>query len=131
MIDRRSYFEVFWYSHHLFIVFFVGLMVHGAGEVLRYQTNLDKHNPEYCFDHLKEWGEKSSKKCEKLPTFGSSGPQVRWNGIYSGIYSCFHSFIWCYNNTDNLSIIHFEFICYNYNSFVRSCSHFSYSYFSI
>ena len=26
---RRSYFEVFWYTHHLFVVFFVGLIVHG------------------------------------------------------------------------------------------------------
>lgn len=66
---------MFWYSHHLFIVFFIGLMVHGVGEVLRYQTNMDKHDPVYCIDHLAEWGVKGTK-CEQLPTFGSSGPQV-------------------------------------------------------
>ncbi|KAK3754840.1 hypothetical protein QZH41_011314 [Actinostola sp. cb2023] len=71
---RRSYFELFWYSHHLFIVFFVGLMVHGAGEVLRYQTNTKIHNPEYCIKHLDEWGKKG--KCKEQPTFGSSGPMT-------------------------------------------------------
>uniref|UniRef100_A0A8C2D6L5 NADPH oxidase 1 n=1 Tax=Cyprinus carpio TaxID=7962 RepID=A0A8C2D6L5_CYPCA len=28
-VIRRSYFEVFWYTHHLFIVFFAGLVFHG------------------------------------------------------------------------------------------------------
>lgn len=35
-VIRRSYFEVFWYIHHLFIVFFVGLVFHGYG----YETSL-------------------------------------------------------------------------------------------
>uniref|UniRef100_A0A6Q2XHZ8 FAD-binding FR-type domain-containing protein n=1 Tax=Esox lucius TaxID=8010 RepID=A0A6Q2XHZ8_ESOLU len=30
-VIRRSYFEVFWFTHHLFIVFFAGLVFHGAG----------------------------------------------------------------------------------------------------
>uniref|UniRef100_A0AAY4BZP7 FAD-binding FR-type domain-containing protein n=1 Tax=Denticeps clupeoides TaxID=299321 RepID=A0AAY4BZP7_9TELE len=30
-VIRRNYFEVFWYTHHLFIVFFAGLVFHGAG----------------------------------------------------------------------------------------------------
>ena len=30
-VIRRSYFEVFWFTHHLFIVFFAGLVIHGAG----------------------------------------------------------------------------------------------------
>ncbi|KAG8543502.1 hypothetical protein GDO81_024523 [Engystomops pustulosus] len=32
-IIRRSYFEVFWYTHHLFVIFFIGLVIHGAGSV--------------------------------------------------------------------------------------------------
>lgn len=32
-VIRRSYFEVFWYTHHLFIIFFAGLVFHGAGWV--------------------------------------------------------------------------------------------------
>ena len=27
---RRSYFEVFWYTHHLFVIFFIGLAIHGV-----------------------------------------------------------------------------------------------------
>lgn len=30
-VIRRSYFEVFWYTHHLFIIFFIGLVFHGFG----------------------------------------------------------------------------------------------------
>uniref|UniRef100_A0A674JS01 NADPH oxidase 1 n=1 Tax=Terrapene triunguis TaxID=2587831 RepID=A0A674JS01_9SAUR len=26
---RRSYFEVFWYTHHLFVIYFAGLVIHG------------------------------------------------------------------------------------------------------
>lgn len=26
---RRNYFEVFWYTHHLFIIYFAGLVIHG------------------------------------------------------------------------------------------------------
>uniref|UniRef100_A0A673M956 Cytochrome b-245 heavy chain-like n=1 Tax=Sinocyclocheilus rhinocerous TaxID=307959 RepID=A0A673M956_9TELE len=32
-VIRRSYFEVFWYTHHLFIIFFAGLVFHGAGVI--------------------------------------------------------------------------------------------------
>lgn len=27
---RRNYFEVFWYTHHLFIIYFIGLVIHGV-----------------------------------------------------------------------------------------------------
>lgn len=30
-VIRRSYFEVFWYIHHLFVIFFIGLVFHGYG----------------------------------------------------------------------------------------------------
>lgn len=26
---RRNYFELFWYTHHLFLVYFAGLVIHG------------------------------------------------------------------------------------------------------
>uniref|UniRef100_A0A672YIU3 FAD-binding FR-type domain-containing protein n=1 Tax=Sphaeramia orbicularis TaxID=375764 RepID=A0A672YIU3_9TELE len=29
-VIRRSYFEVFWYTHHLFVIFFAGLVFHGT-----------------------------------------------------------------------------------------------------
>ncbi len=31
---RRWYFEVFWYSHHLFIVFYAMLLAHGTAALL-------------------------------------------------------------------------------------------------
>ncbi|XP_074627310.1 NADPH oxidase 2-like isoform X1 [Acropora palmata] len=51
---RRSYFETFWFTHHLFLVFFACLVVHGTGNLLRYQTNMNEHDPEICKD-LKLW----------------------------------------------------------------------------
>uniref|UniRef100_A0A8C3S4S9 NADPH oxidase 3 n=1 Tax=Chelydra serpentina TaxID=8475 RepID=A0A8C3S4S9_CHESE len=32
-IIRRSFYEVFWYTHHLFMVFFIGLVIHGMGSI--------------------------------------------------------------------------------------------------
>ncbi|EDO38325.1 predicted protein [Nematostella vectensis] len=70
---RRSYFEVFWYSHHLFIIFFAGLVAHGCGEILRYQTNMDKHDPDVCRkqENLATWGVKDP--CRVLPEFEAAG----------------------------------------------------------
>lgn len=39
-IIRRSYFEVFWYTHHLFIVFFVLICVHGLGGLVKKRTQI-------------------------------------------------------------------------------------------
>jgi len=32
---RRSYFEVFWYTHHMFIIFYAALLPHGTGRFLQ------------------------------------------------------------------------------------------------
>ncbi|XP_028415296.1 cytochrome b-245 heavy chain-like isoform X2 [Dendronephthya gigantea] len=69
---RRSYFEVFWYTHHLFVIFFVGLIVHGMQGLVRRQTNTDEHDPERCKGDI--------NKCRRLPHFESSGPQT-WKWI--------------------------------------------------
>uniref|UniRef100_A0A8C5H3K1 FAD-binding FR-type domain-containing protein n=1 Tax=Gouania willdenowi TaxID=441366 RepID=A0A8C5H3K1_GOUWI len=39
-VIRRSYFEVFWYTHHLFIIFFAGLVFHGAGYELDFSLTM-------------------------------------------------------------------------------------------
>uniref|UniRef100_A0A673MB54 Cytochrome b-245 heavy chain-like n=1 Tax=Sinocyclocheilus rhinocerous TaxID=307959 RepID=A0A673MB54_9TELE len=56
-VIRRSYFEVFWYTHHLFIIFFAGLVFHGAGRIVRSQqvTN-PPHNNSFCKDQPENWG---------------------------------------------------------------------------
>ncbi|XP_075905765.1 NADPH oxidase 4 isoform X2 [Nelusetta ayraudi] len=38
-------YEIFWYTHNLFIVFYVILMVHMVGGALKYQTNVESHPP--------------------------------------------------------------------------------------
>ncbi|KAK3608414.1 hypothetical protein CHS0354_035417 [Potamilus streckersoni] len=78
---RRSYFEVFWFTHHLFVVFFIGASIHGLGEIVRYQTNIDVHNPHVCKDKYTEWGKKADDgKVEcPLPQFAGSPPQFwKW-----------------------------------------------------
>uniref|UniRef100_H2Y444 FAD-binding FR-type domain-containing protein n=1 Tax=Ciona savignyi TaxID=51511 RepID=H2Y444_CIOSA len=47
---RRSYFEVFWFTHHLFIVFYGFLVVHGISMQVRGQTaaSLLVHDPKRC-----------------------------------------------------------------------------------
>ncbi|KAF0030549.1 hypothetical protein F2P81_017280 [Scophthalmus maximus] len=42
---RVSNYEIFWYTHNLFIVFYVILMVHMVGGALKYQTNIEAHPP--------------------------------------------------------------------------------------
>ncbi|XP_056468235.1 NADPH oxidase 4 [Gadus chalcogrammus] len=42
---RLSNYEIFWYTHNLFIVFYIILMVHMVGGALKYQTNVDTHPP--------------------------------------------------------------------------------------
>ena len=53
---RRSYFELFWYTHHLFVVFFVFLIIHGYGRQIRGQSNLDEHDPHDCEALYNQWG---------------------------------------------------------------------------
>eukprot|EP00043_Microstomoeca_roanoka_P000772 m.29029 g.29029 ORF g.29029 m.29029 type:complete len:608 (-) comp10495_c2_seq2:133-1956(-) len=53
---RRSYFELFWYTHHLFVVFYGCLCFHGYSGFVRKQLNFAQHPAEeglgYCTDRL-------------------------------------------------------------------------------
>ncbi|XP_043976232.1 NADPH oxidase 4 isoform X2 [Gambusia affinis] len=42
---RTSNYEIFWYTHNLFIIFYIILMMHMVGGVLKYQTNIEAHPP--------------------------------------------------------------------------------------
>ncbi|KAM8848850.1 NADPH oxidase 1 isoform 1-T2 [Synchiropus picturatus] len=72
-VIRRSYFEVFWYIHHLFIIFFAGLVFHGAGRIVRRQTNREVHNFTFCKDRSEEWGK--IPECP-FPQFAGGFPQT-------------------------------------------------------
>nr|XP_025036436.1 NADPH oxidase 3 isoform X3 [Pelodiscus sinensis] len=87
-IIRRSFYEVFWYTHHLFLVFFIGLVMHGMGQLIRGQTpqSLLLHNVTYCKEHYSEW--EKVTHCP-LPLFSGSEP-VAWKWVLGPvvIYIC-------------------------------------------
>lgn len=73
-VIRRSYFEVFWYTHHLFIIFFAGLVIHGAGRIVRKQEETEPpHNASFCKDRSDEWGK--IPECP-IPQFEGGFPQT-------------------------------------------------------
>ncbi|XP_038616562.1 cytochrome b-245 heavy chain [Tachyglossus aculeatus] len=76
---RRSYFEVFWYTHHLFVIFFIGLAIHGYGRIVRGQTemSLKDHNITECKQNITSWGKNGS--CP-IPQF-SGNPPMTWKWI--------------------------------------------------
>lgn len=74
---RRSFFELFWVTHHLFIVFFVFLVFHGHGRQIRGQDNLTEHDPVNCSESFKIWGEVD--ECP-MPTFSGSSPST-WQWV--------------------------------------------------
>ncbi|XP_067405860.1 NADPH oxidase 1 isoform X2 [Emydura macquarii macquarii] len=81
---RRSYFEVFWYTHHLFVIYFAGLVIHGIAGLVRGQTaeSLEEHNPELCAWDPTQWG-RHKELCEE-PEFGSI-PAESWKWVLAPI----------------------------------------------
>lgn len=66
---RRSYFEVFWFTHHLFVLFFIGLVVHGFEGIVRRQTpaSVSQHNPLNCSANPSNWGKRDSSGQMRCP----------------------------------------------------------------
>ncbi|XP_071668116.1 NADPH oxidase 2 isoform X2 [Patagioenas fasciata] len=81
---RRSYFEVFWYTHHLFVIFFIGLVIHGAGRIVRGQTaeSLAEHDPQICCKNFTHWGKEGS--CP-IPQF-SGNPPMTWKWVVGPMF---------------------------------------------
>jgi hypothetical protein len=69
---RRSFYEIFWFIHHLFIVFFICLMFHGTQGLIRAQTNVQDHNPDICAPLYREWG--VNQQCLVYPRFTGLKP---------------------------------------------------------
>ncbi|XP_019741464.1 NADPH oxidase 4 isoform X2 [Hippocampus comes] len=64
-------YEIFWYTHNLFIIFYIILMVHMVGGALKYQTNIEAHPPG-CLranhSRAEEQGEELEKRVqEEMP----------------------------------------------------------------
>ncbi|XP_026530492.1 NADPH oxidase 1 isoform X1 [Notechis scutatus] len=83
---RRSYFEVFWYTHHLFVIYFAGLVIHGIAGLVRGQTaeSLMKNNPKKCAHRHTQWGRNSSHPYCEVPEFGSI-PAESWKWVLAPI----------------------------------------------
>ncbi|XP_072471283.1 NADPH oxidase 2 isoform X1 [Notamacropus eugenii] len=81
---RRSYFEVFWFTHHLFVIFFIGLAIHGAGRIVRGQTeeSLKVHEPELCYKNISSWGRGGT--CP-IPQFAGN-PPMTWKWIVGPMF---------------------------------------------
>uniref|UniRef100_UPI0037E9870E NADPH oxidase 4 n=1 Tax=Semicossyphus pulcher TaxID=241346 RepID=UPI0037E9870E len=82
---RVSNYEIFWYTHNLFIVFYIILMVHMVGGALKYQTNLEAHPPgclranqsstEQQGEEL-EQSEDEERRCRQEAHFQPHSPQT-------------------------------------------------------
>ncbi|XP_071956968.1 NADPH oxidase 2-like [Antedon mediterranea] len=75
---RHSYFETFWVTHHLFIIYFGFLLVHGIEGVVRSQSNAAFHDPFYCQDiPIENW--KINDRCSTDPIFVKGAPNsYKW-----------------------------------------------------
>lgn len=81
---RRSYFEVFWYSHHLFVIFYIGLILHGIEGIVRFQSNVEDHDPEVCSKNLTAW-EDIESQCSTPPHFVPFGMNT-WKWVVGPIF---------------------------------------------
>ncbi|XP_019391993.1 PREDICTED: NADPH oxidase 1 isoform X1 [Crocodylus porosus] len=83
---RRSYFEVFWYTHHLFIIYFAGLVIHGIAGLVRGQTeeSLKKYSPQHCAQYLVYRDGRSTHHHCKEPEFGGI-PAESWKWVLAPI----------------------------------------------
>ncbi|UJR14488.1 hypothetical protein I4U23_001484 [Adineta vaga] len=77
VLIRRSFYEIFWFVHHLFIIFFICLIIHGLQGLVKSQTNLNEHNPDICASIYREWG--INQQCLIYPRFsGSQATSWMW-----------------------------------------------------
>uniref|UniRef100_A0A8C4Q1U1 Cytochrome b-245 beta chain n=1 Tax=Eptatretus burgeri TaxID=7764 RepID=A0A8C4Q1U1_EPTBU len=76
---RRSFFELFWLTHHLSAIFYIAIAFHGYGRIVRGQTpeSLKNHDPDICSDKFNNWG--SNTTCP-LPQFVGLPPKT-WKWI--------------------------------------------------
>ncbi|RVE75166.1 hypothetical protein OJAV_G00014260 [Oryzias javanicus] len=84
-VIRRSYFEVFWYTHHLFVIFFIGLVFHGFGRIVRGQTlgSLQSNKPNICAEIFQDWG-KNESGCA-VPEFAGN-PPMTWKWVVGPMF---------------------------------------------
>nr|XP_027788606.1 NADPH oxidase 1 isoform X1 [Marmota flaviventris] len=72
---RRNYFELFWYTHHLFIIYIICLWIHGMGGIVRGQTekSMNESHPHKCAQSFEKWDD-HDPDC-KEPQFEGHPPE--------------------------------------------------------
>ncbi|XP_059035245.1 NADPH oxidase 3 [Mustela lutreola] len=85
---RQVSYELFWYTHHVFIIFFISLAFHGAGRIVRGQTPESQlqHNVTFCRDHYAQW--QKVAPCP-VPQFSGKEPSA-WKWVLGPVvlYAC-------------------------------------------
>ncbi|XP_033635481.1 cytochrome b-245 heavy chain-like [Asterias rubens] len=72
---RRSYFETFWFTHHLFVLYFAMILAHGALGVVSSQSNVAHHDPKVCYELYTEW---PSEQCPNPEFVNGSASSWKW-----------------------------------------------------
>ncbi|KAM8753018.1 NADPH oxidase 1 [Rhynchonycteris naso] len=101
---RRSYFEVFWYTHHLFIIYFIGLGIHGIGGIVRGQTeeSMKENHPHRCAESFQKWDDHDFY-C-KHPQF-EGNPAESWKWILApGVLYVFERILRFYRSQQQVMI---------------------------
>ncbi|XP_047590019.1 NADPH oxidase 3 [Lutra lutra] len=85
---RQVSYELFWCTHHVFIIFFISLAFHGAGRIVRGQTPESQlqHNVTFCRDHYAQW--QKVDPCP-VPQFSGKEPSA-WKWVLGPVvlYAC-------------------------------------------
>ncbi|XP_077977130.1 NADPH oxidase 4-like [Glandiceps talaboti] len=86
---RTASYEIFWYTHHLFIIFYILLLFHASSGLLKLQGNIEVHIPGCTLankteimtyaEHSFDWNT-PSVICEAMPKFKKI-PQETWMWI--------------------------------------------------
>ena len=84
-VIRRSFFEIFWFTHHLFIFYFIALGIHQFQMILPLQSNVEVSDPLNCSQLTIDTTEPGM--CDELPTFSAARPSsYKWFVIPLAIY---------------------------------------------
>jgi len=76
-VVRVYAFEAFWFTHHLFPIFFIAFGFHGTSGFIRAQINVESHDPEICVNQIRDWGDVAA--CP-LPVFQAAS-STAWHWI--------------------------------------------------
>lgn len=70
---RRSFYNIFWYSHQIFgALFFILFCVHGIQGVVRKQSNTNRHDPQKCYLVYSDWPINTPDRICDIPQFNGS-----------------------------------------------------------